>query len=279
MLCVDIGARVVEAMSFGPHTVGERTLADRMRPGLSEGSVVLMDRNLTSYSFLWDLKRQGLDFVVRAKHKMKAELLHALGPGDFVVRITLPRQLRRARPDLPKHGTLREIVFDGRGARDPLRLFTTLLSPSVTAGEIDALYLRRWDEETTNDELKTHLGDAATVNRPLVLRSRNPQRVAQELHGLRIAYNAVRRLMVNSGGTSVPRIDPLRLSFTAALERLREAIRDIARPPAYLLPERHAQLLQAVARGVVPDRPGRSCPRAVCVKMSSYAQKEKLRAG
>ncbi len=147
--------------------------------------------------------------------------------------------------------------------------------------EIASLYLRRWEEETAFDEIKTHLGDAATVNRPLILRSRRPQRVEQEIYGLLIAYNALRRLMVDAADASEEQdpVCPLRLSFIAALERLREAVRDMMRLPPYRLQDRYADLLRAVARVRVPLRPGRSCPRAVRIKMSNYPLNRRRHAG
>ena len=278
--CIDIGTRVMEAVRFGPYAKGELTLADEMRPDLETGSLVLMDRNFTSYGFLWDVHRQGVDFVVRAKHKMKVVRIRDLGCGDALVRITIPGYLRRRRPELPKEWVLREVVTVTSGG-EPLRLFTTLLDPSIDGVEIASLYLRRWEEETAFDEIKTHLGDAATVNRPLILRSRRPQRVEQEIYGLLIAYNALRRLMADAAvaAEEPDTVDPLRLSFIAALERLREAIRDMMRLPSYRLQDRYDDLLRAVVRVRVPLRPGRSYPRAVRIKMSNYALNRRRHAG
>jgi hypothetical protein len=74
-------------------------------------------------------------------------------------------------------------------------------------------------------------------------------------------------------------VEPLRLSFTTTLERLREAIRDMMRLPPSLLADRFAVLRNAVIRAQVVPRPGRSYPRAVRVKMSNYPLKRRRRAG
>jgi hypothetical protein len=268
--CVDIGTRVMEAVRFGPYATGELTLAKAMRPDLPSGSLMLLDRNFAAYGFLWDLHEQGLDFVVRVLSNMKATTTRELGPGDALVRITLPRDLRRRRPELPEEWCLREIRTTRDG--ETLRLFTTLLEPSIRADEIRELYRRRWDEETAIDEIKTHLGGATTVNRPLILRSRRPKRVEQEIYGLLTAYNAVRRLMADAATAAdeADPVSPLRVSFVAALERVREAVRDMMRLPPYLLQGRYDDLLESIVRNRVPERPGRSSPRAVRIKMSKY---------
>jgi hypothetical protein len=279
--CVDVGTRVTEVLRFGPYATGELTLVHEMRTDLEPGSLVLFDRGFAAYGWLWDVRRQGVDFVVRAKSNLKVVRLEAFGPGDALVEVTIRHRLRRLRPGMPKRWVLREITLPRRGAREPVRFFTSLLDAAISGREIAALYLRRWDEEGAVDEVKTHLGDAATVNRPLILRSRIPSRVEQEIYALLIAYNVVRRLMVDAAAATPEArqpVHPLRLSFTVSLERLREAVRDMMRLPAPRLPARYEELLQAVTRVQVPERPGRSYPRAVRIKMSNYPLKRR-RAG
>jgi len=281
--CLDVGTRVLAAVRFGAYAKAEITLAEDLRQDLKPGSLVLLDRNFAAYGFLWDLVRQGNDFLVRGKRNMKVRRLGRLGPGDFLVRVRLPRHLRSLRRELPRTWTLRLIVTQVPGSKEPRRLVTSLLDPAMRGADIAALYPRRWDEEIALDEIKTHLGDAATVNRPLILRSRSPERVEQEIYGLLIAYNAVRRLMVQSAAAAPKEqgetVEPLRLSFTITLERLREAIRDMMRLPPSLLADRFELFRNAVTRAQVVPRPGRSYPRAVRVKMSNYPLKRRRRAG
>jgi len=281
--CLDVGTRVLTAARFGPYAKAELTLAADLRADLRPGSLVLLDRGFVAYGFLWDLVQQGNDFLVRGKRNMKVRRVQQLGPGDFLVRVRIPRYLRTLRPELPRTWILRQIVTAVPGSRVRRRLFTSLLDPEVRGVEIASLYPRRWDEEIAIDEIKTHLGDAASVNRPLILRSRTPARVEQEIYGLLIAYNAVRRLMVQSAAAAPAErgepVEPLRLSFTTTLERLREAIRDMMRLPPSQLADRFAALRSAVIRAHVVPRPGRSYPRAVRVKMSNYPLKRRRRAG
>ena len=67
------------------------------------------------------------------------------------------------------------------------------------------------------------------------------------------------------------------MSFTSATERVREATYDMMRLPTRRLPARYEQMLIAIARVVVPKRPGRSFPRAVKIKMSCYPLKRRRR--
>ena len=65
------------------------------------------------------------------------------------------------------------------------------------------------------------------------------------------------------------------LSYTAAIERIREAVRDMMQLRTRDLCERYEQLLDAIARAKVSPRPNRHYPRAVKTKMSRYPQKKR----
>jgi hypothetical protein len=78
-------------------------------------------------------------------------------------------------------------------------------------------YHQRWESETVYKSLKTHQRGPRQV-----LRSQDPDGVAQELYAYLITYQAVRRLM--NQAAVVADIDPDRLSFTTALRAVRRFI-------------------------------------------------------
>ncbi len=80
---------------------------------------------------------------------------------------------------------------DVSGAEPFYRLITTILDPDMApAAELAALYHERWEIETALDELKTHPGGSR-----IVPRSKTPDLVKQEFHGLMMAHFAIRGLM------------------------------------------------------------------------------------
>ena len=95
---------------------------------------------------------------------------------------------------------------------------TTLLDPTAApAAEVAALYHERWEVETAYDEVKTHiLGPGA------ILRSKTPDLVLQEVHGLMLAHYAVRRL-IHEAARKVDE-DPDRLSFVHAVRVVRRRV-------------------------------------------------------
>jgi len=268
----DVGSRMTCAVRFGPYGTGEMTLARRLLECIPAASLVLMDRNFMAYDLLHDMHEQGADFLVRVKDAVKSTVVVPLGHGDAIVRVELPRYWRTERPDLPHSWLLREIRYLPEGGTETIRLFTTLmLDCEISRKQLADLYPQRWQEETAYDEIKTHQLSSTTITQPTHLRSQSPERVDQELYGLLIAHNAVRFTMAQAAEAGDQ--DPLRLSFTTALTRIRESVRDMMRSAALRLGELFIRLLAAIGRGRIPDRPGRSHPRAVKIKMSGYPRR------
>lgn len=107
------------------------------------------------------------------------------------------------------------------------RLITTILDPQMApADRLAALYHERWEIETAFDELKTHLRGAR-----IVLRSRTPDLVRQEFHGLIMAHFAIRSLIHDAALKADE--DPDRLSFLHAVRVVRRKMAAaVAIPPS-----------------------------------------------
>jgi hypothetical protein len=265
-----VGSRLTVALRSGPYRTGEMTLARSLVSDVPLDALLVMDRNFMAYAFLWDLTAQrGAQFVVRLKRGMRFRTVRRLGPGDRTVRARLPRALRRRRPDLPPTWLLREVTYTPKPGHESIRVLTSLVDPTAASREeIASAYGHRWEHETGLDEVKTHLMDRTTVNRPVFFRSQTPGRVQQELLGAFLAHNLVRMLIHRAAQAAG--VDARRPSFVAALERIREAVRDMMALATLRLPDRYARLLASLLWAVVPERPGRSNPREVKIKMSPY---------
>jgi len=104
------------------------------------------------------------------------------------------------------------------------RLITTITDPAAApAAELAQLYTQRWEIETAFDELKTHQRGPG-----LVLRSKMPDGVIQEVYGYLCVHYAIRWL-IHSAATDYGH-DPDRLSF---IRSLRAARRTTASHPGF----------------------------------------------
>ncbi|MEW2581459.1 transposase [Streptomyces syringium] len=84
-------------------------------------------------------------------------------------------------------------------------------------GRARRLYHQRWEIENTLDEIKTHQG-----GHHLVLRSRHPDGVEQEIYGFLLVHHALRDVMHHTAHQAG--LDPDRISFTRTLNAARRHV-------------------------------------------------------
>jgi transposase IS4-like protein/DDE family transposase len=215
---VENGTHVLFGLQFGGYRSGESVLARGLLPELTAGMLCLADRYYFGYD-LWRLAAEtGADLLWRGKKNLVLPCVERLGDGSYLSRIYASPRDRRL-----DHGgiTVRVIEYrlEGVPEAEPFyRVLTTILEPERgPAEELAALYPERWEIETAFDELKTHLRGGR-----IVLRSKTPDGVAQELYGLLLAHYAVRGLMHEAALSAG--VDPDRLSFVHAVRVVRRKL-------------------------------------------------------
>jgi hypothetical protein len=146
---------------------------------------------------------------------------------------------------------------DGNGTGELIVLLTTITDPAhARADELADTYHQRWEEETGNDQLKTHLRGPGRV-----LRSRLPQLAYQEMWAWLIVHYALAVLVTRAGEAAD--IDPDRISFTRALRLVRRTATGTADIPPQDWNDALPTILADLARKPNPKRRHRTCPRAV----------------
>ncbi len=99
----------------------------------------------------------------------------------------------------------------GNGTGELIVVLSTILDPAQAgADELAAAYHQRWEEETSNDQLKTHLRGPGKV-----LRSKLPELVHQEIWAWLLAHYALSALITQAAEAAD--LDPDRISFTRVL--------------------------------------------------------------
>lgn len=214
---VESGAHVVFAAKIAGCNVGELTLARQVIPTLSAGMLCLADRNFLSFD-LWEQAQQtGADLLWRAKQGRDLPEDERLADGSYLSRI-LPGDHRKRHSDGIKVRVIDYRLYGVADAEPMYRLVTTILDPAqASATELAALYHERWEIETVLGELKTHLRGSK-----IVLRSKTPDLVRQEIYGLLLAHFAIRGLMHEAALKADE--DPDRLSFIHTVRVMRRKI-------------------------------------------------------
>jgi len=162
---------------------------------------------------------------------------------------------------------------DGNGTGELIVLLTTILHPAgndgARADELAAAYHQRWEHETANDQLKTHLRGPGRV-----LRSRLPDLVHQEIWAYLIVHHAISALTARASAAAD--LDPDRISFAQALRLIRRTATGTADIPPTDWADRLPVHLAMIGALLIPPRRERTCPRAV--KRARRALDEKIRA-
>ncbi|MGH9657707.1 MAG: IS4 family transposase, partial [Bryobacteraceae bacterium] len=211
-----VRSHLLSALVFDDYHTGETTLWNGLWKELPDDSVTIVDRNFLVADHLTQLERSGRNrhWLTRRKKTTRLKRIERLGPNDSIVEIRLSEQTRRAYPDLPEAWRVRAISYRRKGFR-PSTLLTSLLDPKAyRAAEIISLYHERWELELGYDEIKTHM-----LAREETIRSRTPVGVRQEIWGIALAYNLVRREMERAADEAG--VPPTRISFVNALALIR----------------------------------------------------------
>jgi hypothetical protein len=215
---VENGTHVLFGARLGRYAEGEATLAHDVLAALRPGMLCLADRYFFGHALWQRAASTGADLLWRVKSNLRLPRERVLPDGSYLTTVYPSEADRRHRTSgLP----LRVVEYRLEGIPDaePLyRVVTSILDPQrAPAAELAALYHERWEIEVALAELKTQLRGARVV-----LRSKTPELVRQEIWGLLLAHFAVRGLMHEAALQADE--DPDRLSFSHAVRVVRRKI-------------------------------------------------------
>jgi hypothetical protein len=215
---VENGTHVLFGACLGRTAEGETTLAQAVLGALRPGMLCLTDRYFFGFALWQRAASTGADLLWRVKGNLRLPREQVLPDGSYLSTICSSDKDRRHRTGgLPVR--LVEYRLEGLPEAEPLyRVVTSILDPQrAPAAELAALYHARWEIEVALAEPKTQLRGARVV-----LRSKTPALVRQEVWGLLLAHFAVRGLMHEAALQADE--DPDRLSFSHAVRVIRRKI-------------------------------------------------------
>ena len=244
---------------------GEVTLAKELT--ITDNTITIFDRAYFSADLLihWQQAQANSHWLMRAKDKLRYEVIKTFAKGDYLIQMPVSPQAQNKNPSLPNTWQARLIEYEYQGKLR--RYITSLLDPKQFAKkEVAMLYIERWEIEMCYRELK------ADLQAGLTLRSKLPDLVLQELWGLLIAYNFIRRMMRFMAMRI--QISPLRLSFHLASIAIVDLLKFAPLTSAGNFPKLLEALLNMGNLFVIPERrKGRSNPRVVKGRPQKYQKK------
>ena len=229
----ECGTRAILGAELSGLATGEQPLARQLLAKLAPGDLLLADRNFLSHDLLAGVLAAGVHVLWRAKSDVDLPVLDVLEDGTYLSRIADPaasRKMRRRKGgadprDIPGIA-VRVIEYtvtseDGAETSETFTLITDITDPAVLSCEqAAAAYAARWQLETCFTELETSIRGGAAV----VLRSKSPPMIRQEIYAMLCCYQAIRVLISNAAGDAGT--GPRRVSFTIARDAIRRRISD-----------------------------------------------------
>ena len=215
----ECGTHAIFAASMGSFATAERALAGQVLPALAPGMLVLADRGFLGFDLWRQAAATGADLLWRASASFALPVLQVLPDGSYLSRLVPGHHRRRSKADPVTVRVVEYTIDDGGAPRgEHYRLVTTLTgAEQAPAAELAGLYAQRWEFESALDEIKTHQRGARVV-----LRSKYPDGVEQEVWGFLLVHWAIRDLMHDAALDAG--IDPDRVSFLRTLRMARRSV-------------------------------------------------------
>src|SRR6266516_4812101 len=204
----ECGTHAFLAAEVAGYAVGEKTLAQRLYSRLRTDELLTADRGFYSYK-AWDTAAAtGAALLWRAPTQLRLPVVRVLEDGTWLT-VVMDPAIRGAR---------REAILAAARAGNDLAELPDAVGehgwPAARPDELAVAYHERWEEETANDQLKTHLRGPGKV-----LRSRLPDLVYQEIWAYLIVHHAISALIAKASAAAD--LDPDRISFAKALRLIR----------------------------------------------------------
>lgn len=220
---VECGTHAVIGAVVSAYATSEHDMYPGLLHGLEEDMLAMADRGFFSYTAWKDSAATGAQLLWRVKTNTVLPVLGELDDGSYLSAVYANPKARRKNTEPLRVRVIEYTVTTG-GTSSEFRLITTILDPhTAPAQDLAGAYAKRWEIESCFDELKTHQRGPS-----IVLRSKTPDGVLQEIYGYLCVHYALRSLIGDVAQHFEE--DPLRFSFTRTL---RAARRSLATRPAF----------------------------------------------
>ena len=291
VLLLSLATAMVCGMAVGPFSgkeTSELALMRQLLDQLDAGDILLTDRYFCSYFMIALLLERNTDFVARLHHARKQDAYRTkrLGKNDSLIEWQRPQRPAWMDPEtydrMPESLTLRQIevhVAEPGFRVESLVIVTTLTdAKAYSRDDLAELYHQRWLAELDLRAIKCSLGMD-------VLRCKTPEMVRKEIWMCLLAYNLIRKTMLQAAMES--NLSPRQLSFANAMQTMAASWGVLPTLDKSAIALMIAAQLASLTHPLVGQRPNRIEPRAVkrrpkpmrLLNMTRDAAREKLLSG
>jgi len=190
---IEQGSGFIHDYALSNRHTSELLLIYQLIQSIPKNSLLLADDLYNCFAIFALARKYGFDLIVPGKRVKNYTVMEVISQGDEIVEVKQkeqPKWLTKSEI-LPNKILLRRISFLSPDGMNTMVIYTTLLDKNIPSCEIVLKYFTRWDIEITIREVKTIMD----VN---VLRGKTDDIVRKELISAFIAYNLIRKLIMQS---------------------------------------------------------------------------------
>ena len=261
---MNVRSHLILDAQLSPYRRSEMRLADEFLQQIPDHSVTLFDKGFWSADLMLSLSDVGINrhWLTPARKNLVSEEIVRYGKHDRLVRMKVSPQARKRNPSLPTHWEVREVSYEIQGKLKTV--MTSLPASTYSTMAVAKLYQQRWEIELGFRDIKSSMQQNA-----MTLRSKKIDLVYQEVWGLLLAYNVIRR-EASQAAVAFGRV-PSDIRFKLACQYIAvQLIVMAAANPISATGRRLAELRAGVGGMFLDHRPRPSRPRTVKISKTRF---------
>lgn len=261
---MNVRSHVMLDAQLSPYRRGEMRLAEHFLEKIPDRSITLLDKGFWGADLLLSLAGAGSErhWLTPSRNNLVAEEVERYNAHDRLLEMRVSPQARKKNPALPTHWRVREVSYEHQGKLKTV--LTSLPAGKYSTKAVTELYQQRWEIELGFRDIKSSMQRNA-----LTLRSKTVELVYQEVWGLLLAYNIIRR-EASQAAVAYGRA-PSEIRFKPACHYIAaQLIVMAAAQPASATGRRLSQLRSGVASLFLEHRPRPATPRTVKISKTRY---------
>ncbi|MNS48049.1 IS4 family transposase [Pseudomonas sp. Irchel s3b5] len=261
---MNVRSHLILDAQLSPYRRSEMRLADEFLQQIPDHSVTLFDKGFWSADLMLSLSDVGINrhWLTPARKNLVSEEIVRYGKHDRLVRMKVSPQARKRNPSLPTHWEVREVSYEIQGKLKTV--MTSLPASTYSTMAVAKLYQQRWEIELGFRDIKSSMQQNA-----MTLRSKKIDLVYQEVWGLLLAYNVIRR-EASQAAVAFGRV-PSDIRFKPACQYIAvQLIVMAAANPISATGRRLAELRAGVGGMFLDHRPRPSRPRTVKISKTRF---------
>jgi len=261
---MNVRSHIMLDARLSPYRRGEMCLAEDFIENIPDRSVTLLDKGFWGADLLLSLAGNGTErhWLTPSRSNLVAEEVERYNAHDRLLEMRVSPQARKKNPALPTHWRVREVSYEHQGKMKTV--LTSLPAAAYSTNAVAELYQERWEIELGFRDLKSSMQRNAVT-----LRSKTTGLVYQEVWGLLLAYNIIRR-EASQAAVAYGRA-PSEIRFKPACHYIAaQLIVMAAAQPASATGRRLSQLRSGVASLFLEHRHRPTTPRTVKISKTRY---------